>query len=191
MNARFWFLLIACLILANYCFAEERIVTIDPKTKLLTADQNGAIRLYRIADSAEITVNGAKASTQQLLPGLTIAVKTDAITAVKIAASGIGRPVATTPPALRSIIVQMRVDGTDRVLYKDGQLWIEHLSAQKPKDIFINGVEWSPNWNGDKTEPLTTFAIPLAPIGQGRVSLKQHSGRGKAKLDHSVMLPPP
>jgi hypothetical protein len=183
--------LFASLLLTNLCAGDDRIVAIDLQAKLLTTEQNGILRLYRLADATEITVNGAKATVQQLLPGQTVAVKTaDALTAAKIAASGLGQ--ATAPArslALRSVTVQMRVDGSDRVLYQDGKLWIEHHDAKKPTDIVINGVEWSPEWKGEKAEPFTNFVVPVAPIVQGRIALKQFSGRGKAKLEHIPAAP--
>jgi hypothetical protein len=184
-------LLLMTVILVSSGFADEHVVTIDPKTKLITTEQNGVLKLYRIADSTQITVNGAASTLGQLLPGQTVAVKaSDSITATKIAASGLGRTSAPAQPlALRSVTVQARVDGTDRIFYSDGKLWIEHLDANKPSDFIINGIEWKPTWNDKKSEPFTNFVIPVAPIGQGRVSVKQLSGRGKVKLERSTQAP--
>jgi hypothetical protein len=191
MNIRTIFCLLASLLFAGLCAADERIVTVDQKAKFLTAEQNGLLKLYRFADSTEITINGTKGNPDQLLPGQTVVFKTvGASTAVKIAASGIGRaPTASNPLKLHTITVEIRVDGTDRVLYQDGKLWIEHMSAQKPTSIVINGVEWSPIWNGDKTEPFTNFSVPLEPITPGRIAVKKFAGRGTIKLEHSMAAP--
>ncbi len=191
MNIHRVVFLLAMLLWAGACSGDDHIATIDPQAKYLTAEQSGVLKLYRVTDTTEITVNGAKATLQQLLPGQTIAVKlAGSLTAVKIAASGLANaPQSSRPLSLRSITVQMRVDGTDRVFYQDGKLWIEHMSAQKPANIVINGVEWSPTWNGDKTEPFTKFTVPVAPIGQGHVAMKQFAGRSKAKQEHSPAAP--
>jgi len=175
----------------SVCFSDDRISTVDAQAKYLTVEQNGALKLYRVMDTTDITVNGAKATLQQLLPGQTVAVKiAGSVTAVKITASGLGSTAASARPlALHSVTVQMRVDGTDRVLYQDGKLWIEHMSAQKPANIYINGVEWSPTWTGDKTEPLTKFAIPVAPIIPSHVAVKQYAGRSKVKQEHQPAAP--
>jgi hypothetical protein len=175
------------MLFAGLCTADDRIVSVDPKTKLLTVEQGGQLKLYHAEDSTEVTLNGVKASFSELQPGHTVAVKAvGAVTALRLAASGLGHaPTSSSPLMLRSVAVQIRVDGSDRVLYSDGKLWIEHLAAQKPTSIFINGVEWTPTWKEDKTEPFTNFVVPVAPIGQAHVSLKQFSGRGKTKLEHS------
>jgi len=179
-----WFLCVACM-------ADDRIVAVDPQSKLLTVEQNGALKLCRVVDTTDITVNGVKATMPQLLPGQTVEMKlSGALTAVKIAASGLGNASnASRPGALRSVIVQMRVDGADCVLYQDGKLWIEHMSAQNPTEIFINGVAWSPTWSGDKTEQFTKFTVPVGPIGSGHVTVKQFAGRSKVKQEHIPSAP--
>ena len=191
MNARRLLFLFASLLLAGLCAAEERIVTIDSQAKLLTAEENGILKLYRITEVTEITLNGLKVTLDQLLPGQTAAVKTfGAIDALRITASGIGRgPTASNPLKLHTISIHIRVDGTDRVLYQDGKLWIEHLAARKPTDIVVNGVEWSPTWDGDKTEPFTDFLIPVAPLNRGQISAKKFAGRGTVRLEHLVTAP--
>lgn len=191
MNARSLLFFLASLLFPVLCVAEERIVTIDSKAKFLTAEQNGILKLYRLGDSTEITLNGSKATLDQLLPGQTVSCKTfGAITALRIAASGIGSvAAASNPPKLHTITVQIRVDGTDRVLYQDGKLWIEHLAARKPTEIVVNGVEWSPTWNGDKTEPFTDFSVPVAPLSRGQVAVKKFAGRGSVRLEHLATAP--
>jgi hypothetical protein len=50
-------------------------------------------------------------------------------------------------------------------------------------------VEWSPTWNGDKTEHFTNFSVPVAPIGQGRAAVKTFAGRGTIRLEHLMAAP--
>jgi hypothetical protein len=190
-NARSFLFLLCSLLFAHLSVADERIVTINPQAKFLTAEQNGLLRLYRAPDAADITINGVKSTLDQLLPGQTVVLKTvGACAAIKIAASGLGHASnSSSPLKLRSITVQIRVDGTDRVLYQDGKLWIEHLAAQKPTSIVINGIEWSPTWNGDKTEAFTDFVVPVAAINQGQIALKKYAGRGTVRLQHLVAAP--
>jgi len=191
MTVRSFLFLLCSLLFAGLCAADERIVAINPQAKFLTAEQNGILKLYRTAEFTEITVNGVKSALDQLLPGQAISVKTlGASTAMKIAASGLGQASSSPSPLkLRSVTVQIRVDGTDRILYQDGKLWIEHLAAQKPTAIVVNGLEWSPTWNGDKTEPFTDFAVPVAAISQGQIAFKKFAGRGTVRLQHLAAAP--
>jgi hypothetical protein len=185
------FLLLVLLAIGTTCFADDHIVSVDPSSKVLSVEQDGMLKLYRVLDNTEITVNGAKAALPQLQPGQTVNIKAaGAINAVKIAASGMaGKSGSARPLTLRSVTVQIRVDGSDRVYYQDGKLWIEHMSAQKPTEIMINGAPWTPNWNGDKTDMFTQFNIPVAPIGSGHVSTKQFAGRSKIKQEHLATAP--
>lgn len=193
MNLRrvVFLILLAAFFSANTGRGDDRIVTVDQQAKFLTVEQNGLLKLYRLTDMTDISVNGSKGSIQQLLPGQTVAVKlAGSITATKVAASGLAsNPGSARPLALRAVVVQMRVDGSDRVFYQDGKLWIEHMSAQKPTNIVVNGVEWSPTWNGDKTDVFAKFTVPVAPIGPGHVTMKQFAGRSKVKQERSPAAP--
>jgi len=189
MNLRRAVFLFMIFLLTAAGFSDDRIVSVDQQTKLMTVEQGGLLKLYRLADTTDITVNGVKASVSQLLPGQTVAVKlAGAVTAVKVAASGLASNASSARPlALHSVTVQIRVDGSDRLFYQDGKLWIEHMSARKPTNIFVNGVEWAPTWNGDKTDVFTKFSVPVAPVAQGLVTMKQFAGRSKARQEHSPM----
>ncbi|EDY20073.1 hypothetical protein CfE428DRAFT_2662 [Chthoniobacter flavus Ellin428] len=191
MNLRPVVFLFALFLLAGVGLGDDRIVSVDQQAKFMTVEQGGLLKLYRLTDTTDITVNGAKASIPQLLPGQTVAVKlAGSVTAVKVVASGLASNASSARPlALRTITIQMRVDGSDRLFYQDGKLWIEHMSAQKPANIFINGIEWTPNWNGDKTDVFTKFSVPVAPIGQGHVTMKQFAGRSKVRQEHSPIAP--
>lgn len=195
MNMRILLLglvMVLAMLAAATGVADDRLVSVDPTAKVITVESAGVLKLYRVADAAQVTVNGAPSTLPQLLPGQTVVIKSvEPITATKIAASGLARTSpAAQPLALRSVTVQVRIDGGDRIFYKDGNLWVEHMDANKPTDFVINGVAWSPTWNDKKTEPaFTTFTIPVAPIGQGRVAVKQLAGRGKVKLEQTPNAP--
>jgi len=181
--------LLILLFLVTGASADERLVSVYPEARLFTTGETSSLKLYRLAPKAEITVNGAAATLKELVPGQTVSVKTEGLLwSTKIAASGIGRaPAGNAPlPVLRSVTVQVRVDGSDRIFFDDGKLWVEHLTAKKPIDFVINGVEWAPTWKEMKSDTFTTFTVPVAPIGGGRVSLKQLSGRGQIRLIRSA-----
>ena len=133
MNMRrvVFFLFLATFLSAVTGLGDDRIVTVDQQAKFLTVEQNGSLKLYRLTDTTDITVNGSKGSVQQLLPGQSVTVKlAGSITATKVAASGLAsNPNSARPLALRTVTVQMRVDGSDRLFYQDGKLWIANLYA--------------------------------------------------------------
>jgi hypothetical protein len=176
--------------------ADDNIASVDATNSLITIDENGALKVYRVKDLTEVTLNGTKSSLEQLRPGLTVKLTlADTQTASRIVATRLAtgsatrdkpRPFFERPDnaaATRQIRIKMRIDGTDRILYRDGQLWIEYVKAIKPDSISINGIDWKPTWKGDTTEPFSAFQPPLAPIGQSHVTLKQMSGREKATLE--------
>jgi hypothetical protein len=185
MCARF---LLPLLLVVASSSADEKIVGIYPELKVITTAETSTVKLYRLAPNAQITVNGTAVTLKDLLVGQTVAVKTDGVLmATKVAASGLGRAPAANakPPALRSVTVEVRVDGSDRIFYGDGKLWVEHGDARKPIDFVINGVEWTPNWDEMKSAPFSNFTVPVAPIGQARVAMKQLAGRGRVRLERS------
>lgn len=186
------------LLLTFTARSDDKIVSIDPAASLLTINQNGALKVYRTKQFTEVTVNGVKGSLDQLRPGMTVSLTlADTQTVSKVAATGLATATAPGDPnkprpfferpdptaSTRRILVKMRVDGAERIMYRDGQLWIEHVKAIKPDSISVNGVDWKPTWNGDTSEPFTDFKPPLAPIGQSKVALKQMSGRAKASME--------
>ena len=186
------------LLLSLVALADDKIVSIDPAASLITINQNGTLKVYRTKQFSEITVNGVKGALDQLRPGMTVTLTlADTQTVSKIAATGLatgGAPADPNKPrpfferpdptaSTRRVLVKMHIDGIEKIMYRDGQLWIEHVKWSKPESITVNGIDWKPTWNGDTSEPFTDFKPPLAPIGQSKVALKQMSGRAKASME--------
>jgi hypothetical protein len=186
------------LLLAVSARSDDKIASVDPASSLVTVDSSGSLKVYRSKPFTEITINGVKATLEQLRPGMTVALTlADTQTASRIAARGLATSATPADPnkprpfferpdqtaSTRRILIKMRVDGADRITYRDGQLVIEHIKAIKPDSITVNGIDWKPTWKGDTTEPFTDFKPPLAPIGQSRVALKQMAGRAKAQME--------
>jgi hypothetical protein len=186
--------------------ADYKVVSFDKVAGVLTVDQNGTLKSFRISNFTDVTINGVKASADQLRAGMMIALTlSNPQTVVRVVASGnpgtsttsatdiLAKPPAGRTPAplprlvgavngTRRIMIKMRVDGQDTVKIRDGQLWIEHGGWGKPDAISINGVRWQPNWEGKKTDMFTGFVPALAPFANSNVSIKKHLGRGDAKL---------
>lgn len=176
--------------------AVDRVFSIDTAASLLVVDDDGKLKVYRVKPFTEITVNGAKGVLADLRPGMDVSLKlADSQTASTIAATGLVTATADPPKSkpfyerdnaaasIRQISIKARIDGTDKFIYRDGRLWIEHLKAKPPDMIQVNGIDWTPIWNGDTADPFTDFRPPPAPIGRSRVKLKQMAGRAKATME--------
>jgi hypothetical protein len=191
------FLLSLCF--AGALHADDELISIDSGAGLITVQQRGALKTFRLKPFTEITINGQKANASQLKAGMSVTVRlSDAQTAVKIAATGnFAAPGAAAPGApaplppiggvkqTDKISFKMRVDGGDVVTIQAGKLWIEHVDWDKPKDIAINGIVWRPTWKGNRTDEFVGFTPPLAPFA-GTVSVKKTKGRGEL----TVVEPP-
>ena len=179
MKTIIYFLLIIAAI-PLLAVAEDKLVSYDTTTSIITIDRGGQLKTYRVKPITEFTVNGAKATFDKLTPGmkLTIALS-DPQTVSRISVQAAQLPKSNG----RSIVIKMRVDGDDILRVRDGQLTIEHGGWGHPTEIFINGTEWKPTWNGKTTEPFKAFDPPLIPFGQTKPSFKQVSGRSKVSMD--------
>jgi len=82
----------------------------------------------------------------------------------------------------RKFLVKMRIDGIDRILFRDGKLWVEHMGFNKPDSFSVNGAPWEPVWNGDTTEPFVDFHPSLAPANPANVTFSKVAGRSGAKF---------
>jgi hypothetical protein len=186
-------LLVLFVIFSGSSYADDKLISADVAASTFTIEQKGVLRVIRVKPFTEITINGAKGSLDQLRPGMMLSTTLlDTQTASRVAAKGM--PVAAAadpnkpvpfynrPPPLKMIHIRARIDGRDRFRYSDGKLWIEHVANGKPKEITINGVDWTPVWQGDTTEPFTAFNPMPVPIGPSRVLFKQVSGREKCTL---------
>jgi hypothetical protein len=72
----------------------------------------------------------------------------------------------------RRIVFRATVDAGDNVVIQDGKLHIEHIDWTKPKDISINGIKWTPEWQGNTTNRFANFIPPLAPFAGSHVSAR-------------------
>lgn len=163
--------------------AEDKVISYDSVAAILTVERSGQLKTFRIKPGAELIVNDVKSPFDKLAPGLRVTLSlADPQTVSRISVQGNQIPKADG----RSIVVKMRVDGTDIVYLRDGELTIEHDSFALPIEIFVNGVEWKPKWNGKKTEPFTDFDPPLVPLGSSKPVLKQRAGRSKVAIEKPV-----
>jgi hypothetical protein len=176
-----------------FVHADDKLVSTDPATSTITIEQKGAMRVLRVKPFTEITINGAKGQFNQLRPGMMLsATLLDPQTASRINAKGVpvvapadpnkAVPFYNRPQPPKTVHIRARIDGRSRIRYTDGKLWIEHVSNGKPKEITINGVDWTPVWHEDTTEPFTAFNPMPAPIGNATVLFKQVAGREKCTL---------
>lgn len=186
--------ILATLLTMIAACADDKLVSVDKTSSTFTVDSNGSLKVYRAKPFTDVTLNGTKVTLDQLRPGMLLAVTlADPQTASRIAARGAAAaatpdpnkplPFFEKPVPPRNIRIRMRLDGHDRIRYRDGKLWIEHVSNGRSTNISINGVEWKPTWNGDTTEPFTAFNPQPVPLGQSRVTLKQLAGRSQAQLE--------
>jgi hypothetical protein len=161
--------------------ADDKLVSYDPAASVITVDRSGQLKTYRIRPITEFTVNGVKATFDKLQPGMKVNVTlSDPQTVSRIAVQA-AQPLKSNG---RSIIIKMRVVGSEILYVKDGQITIEHNERYgRPTEISINGVDWNPTWNGKMSEPFKSFDPPLIPFGQTKPSLKLVSGSGKVSMD--------
>lgn len=172
-------------------YAETKLVNVDASAQRLTVSENGIHLFYKINPATNITFNGAPSSLDKLRVGNVVTVVfSDSQTISRIAASGLPAsaqtnvqvPMGARPAPPRNIHVRVYADGSSRFNYTDGKLWIEHIGAGHPENITVNGVDWKPKWDGKISQPFTGFPITPAPVGQGRVLLKQIAGRERITL---------
>jgi hypothetical protein len=72
------------------------------------------------------------------------------------------------------------VDGLDVVKISGHRLWMEHMDAQLPVSMRVNGKSWSPAWN-DNTSAV--FELSGALRGNpANIKLTQRLGRGTVSI---------
>lgn len=189
-------ILLAFLLLAPFLRAEDELIAVDAAGGMLTIQHQGTMKTYRLRAFTDVTINGTKATVAQLQKGMQVTLGlSDAQTASKVTARGNFTPPAAPAPALapapgvaavkpkigdpfntqmtRKIVFKAMVDAGDNVVIQGGKLHIEHIDWEKPKDISINGIKWTPNWDGKKSDEFVGFAPPLAPFAGANVTVKQ------------------
>lgn len=197
-------LLLSLLVPISFCAADE-IVSIDASAGLLTVQQRGALKSYRLKNFTDITINGQKCTAFLLKPGMDVTLMlSDPQTASKVTAKGNVAP-ATTPvpvpaqrPATsgslfqdkanaqlkRKLVIKASIDGDDKFIIQNGTIQIQHGGWQKPIDISVNGIPWKPQWTDKNSDYFT--AGQFAPFAGAAVTVKKSKGRGEA-----IILEPP
>lgn len=199
-----FFLLFSLLASISFCAADE-IVSIDASAGLITVQQRGALKSYRLKNFTDITINGQKSSPFLLKPGMDVTLMlSDPQTASKVTAKGNvapGTPPAPAPtqrPATsgslfqdkanaqlkRKLVIKASIDGDDKFIIHNGTIQIQHGGWQKPIDISVNGIPWKPQWTDKDSDYFT--AVPFAPFAGATVTVKKAKGRGEA-----IVLEPP
>lgn len=184
------------------CYCDE-LVSVDTTAGLVTVQQKGALKSYRLRQFTDVMINGQKGTAAQLKAGMDVTVALfDAQSLSSISAKG---NAASVPPAVpgkpqpgvnpflinranaqltRKLVIKASIDGEDKFIIQDGVVKIRHVSWQKPKEISINGIPWKPQWDDNKSDDFT--AVRLAPFSGGNVTVKKVKGRGEA-----VVIEPP
>ena len=194
-------ILLAFLLLAPFLRAEDELIAVDAVGGMLTIQHQGTLKTYRLRAFTDITINGTKATVVQLQKGMQVTLGlSDAQTASKVTARGNFAPTAAPAPAAavvpapaaapgaaavkprmadpfntqmtRKIVFKAMVDAGDNVVIQGGKLHIEHIDWEKPKEISINGMKWTPNWDGKRSDEFVGFTPPLAPFAGANVTVK-------------------
>lgn len=172
-------------ILCLPCFA-EKLVSVDPKAKVINVDTGSGLKAFRLKDPVEVRINGTAGQLDQLQAGMQVTLgMADPQSVNRIlatAASAVPLGGAATGEAARHITLKVKVDGSDLFKVKDGKLWIEHKSWSKPTEISVNGHSWKPQWTGNDSDQFVTFVPPLAPFGGSPVEIRKIKGRGSATI---------
>jgi hypothetical protein len=189
------------VLLALLAFArgDDKLIAIDLNAATIIIQQQNSLKTIHFSPFTEISINGVKATSAQLKPGMLVTVGlADPQNATKIAVRGnpgagsASTPTGPTPGAAftgfastqmtRRIVIKALVDARDHWTIQDGKLRIEHFEFKKPVDIVINGVKWIPNWTGNTTDDFTGFTPPLAPFSAGNLTIKKTKGRGEVTI---------
>lgn len=192
--------LLLLLLLTAFACADDELVSVDATTGMITLQQGGVLKTYRLKPFTDITLNGQKITAAQLKAGMQVAVSlADAQTAAKVIAkgnpgiAGATAPAATPAPKplgnapsfqqlTHRIVFKGDIDAGDNLIIANGKLHIQHIDWKKPTDISINGVNWEPKWNGDTSDDFTAFNPPLAPFDGTKVTVHKVKARGDVKL---------
>lgn len=181
----------------------DELVSVDATGGLLTVQQRGALKSYRLKPFTDITINGQKGALTQLKPGMDVAITlSDPQTASKVVARGNlgyaatptpGRVLATPIPFFanrsnaqltRKLVIKASIDGDDKFIVQDGKIRIRHGGWQKPTEISVNGVPWKVQWSDNDSDDFT--ALQFAPFAGATVTVRKIKGRG----DATVLEPP-
>jgi hypothetical protein len=188
---------LALILAAIFCRADDELVSVDAGSGMITIQQKGTLKSYRLKPFTDVVVNGQKGTLAHLKAGMQVTVTlADPQTASKITAKGnvpAGAPPlqplgggprppigANNAQQVRKITIKATVDGDDTFTIQDGHIRIKHGGWQKPIDISVNGIKWKPDWDDNTSEDFT--AVPMAPFAGANVTVKMNKGRGEMKV---------
>ena len=147
-----------------------RIQIVSPSA--ITIVQEGESQEFRLSPSTAVILNGRPSAVGKLAPGMTVS-------AFSSSPGTLSRLVVT---GTRNITIAASIDGKDRLKLKDGELWVEHVGADLPKDFLINNKVWFPVW----TLPLSsrTRILPQADgsFKGANVVVTKEEGRPAVKV---------
>jgi hypothetical protein len=191
--------ILLCLLVPISFAAADELISIDATGGLITVQQKGALKSYRLKPFTDVLINGQKGSAAQLKAGMDVTITlADPQTASKVTARGNLGAAATPMPAqpqatpstffadranaqlVRKLVIKASIDGDDKLAIQDGKVRIHHGGWQKPKDITINGVPWKTQWTDNDSDDFT--ALKLAPFAGASVAFKKVKGRGEVTL---------
>lgn len=157
----------------------------DAKRRVISVNTGTGFKAYRIAERADIRVDGAVGTIEQLKPGATVMLGlVDSQTVNRIAAGAGVKPVGSfAKPAERKVVVKIAVDGRDVVKIQNGMLWVEHKLWGDPSELSVNGRPWKAKFEEMKSNIFTSFDAPLAPFDGTTVEVTKVKGRGVVKVN--------
>lgn len=106
-----------------------------------------------------------------------------------ISASSAEKPVAAAKGAApapgvkpmnmaQGLIIEMQVDGVDRLWFKAGEMYIQHMSFNRPLEISIDGVKTVLKFDGTGKSQVIPIGIPNPRM----LSFSKKEGRGRIKV---------
>lgn len=159
--------------------ADDKLLSVDPVASIVTVVREGQLKTFWIKQFSEITMNGVKVPLDKVHAGMSANISfSDAQTISRLAIKSADAPQANP----RTLVLRLRVDGSEVVRIKDGQLTIEHGDAGPPDTISVNGVDWQPKWNGKMSDAFTAFTPPMEGFQKSNIHFRQIAGRSKVKM---------
>lgn len=91
-----------------------------------------------------------------------------------------GKAKASTSGHVR---IKARVDGSDKLLLREKDLWFQHVADALPKDIAIDQKKWTPGWNGNDSKHYDMGGTSFRPFSKATIKVKKYRGRGSVVID--------
>lgn len=91
-----------------------------------------------------------------------------------------GKAKASTSGHVR---IKARIDGSDKILLREKDLWFQHVADALPADVAIDQKKWTPGWNGNESKRLEMAGATFRPFSKATVKIKKYRGRGSVAID--------